>query len=219
MRPISTLLPLVLLVLVSSVVVSTAACPAHLMIDPPPPASAPVEVRESYYKQHRPEKPERGELLMRARLFGSTPSVSQKALHLHNGARVECVEDLLPLVLEDSETAKAINLAVEARSRADVVTAVGLAVAGLGLATGAALVSAFLLQPALNNQGNGLQPLLFGGGATMAGGAVVGAGVATWGMTIRDDEEDARMRVFRSLDAALTKKLALEANSASARGE
>ncbi len=191
------------------VVVAGPGCPAHVMLDAPPPASAPEALRTSYYEQHRPEPPERGEFAVRTRMFEDKPTFTRKAVHLHNGVRVAYVEDLRPLVVDGSATAAAIDASVDARGRADVITGAGMATAGVGAGAGAGLVASYLLEQGLNDQGNSLDARFVAGVGAILVGVVGGGALVTWGMSVRDDEEDARTRAFTTLDAALRNKLAL----------
>jgi len=182
-----------------------------VQFDAPPPPTAPTEMRESYYQTHAPEPPERGEFVVRTRTFEKTPTFTQRVMHLRNGTRIAYVEDLRPLVDENSDTAAAIAVDLDARGRADLTTGAGLAIAGVGVAVGAGLVSQYLLQPGLNNQGNELDLQLVAGAGAVVVGVLGGGAVVAWGLAIRDDEDDARTKAFKTFDASLRSKLALDA--------
>ena len=194
---------------IALMMLACAGCAAHLAIDSPPAGSAPLELRESYYQAHRPEPPDRGQLVLRTRMFESTPTLAQTSLQLHNGALIQHVEDLRPLVGDESEAAQAIDASVEAQGRADVMVGVGLSVAGASLLAGGAMLGTSLLQPGLLQQAGAVDALVWIGGGTLVGGVIAGGVVVAVGMAARDDEEDARTHVFRTLDAALRAKLEL----------
>lgn len=191
------------------VVALASGCAAHVMIDPPPPVTAPLEMRSAYYEQHAPEPPERGELVARTRLGESHAKFTRKDLHLHNGARVAWVEDMRPLVDDKSDAARAIDTAVEARERANLITGGGVAVAVVGAGGGGGLISSYLLQQGLSQQGKTLDPVFAAGAALAVVGVLGGGALVTWGMAVRNDEDDARTLAFKQMPQAMREKLAL----------
>jgi hypothetical protein len=193
----------------------TPGCAAHVLIEPPPPATAPVELRQSYYEQHAPAPVERGELEPRTRFGESHAKFVRKAMHLQNGARVAFVEDLKPLVDDQSSTAKDIEASLALRDRANLVTMAGVVVGVVGVGAAAGLMVAELTKNGLISETNyGVDGLTLGAaGALLVGGAGGGAVVA-WGQSIRDDEEDARLRAFKSLDESMRARLALPESTA-----
>ena len=135
----------------------------------------------------------------------------RKDLHLHNGARVEWVEDLRPRVDDNSEAGSAIDAAVKARESANLITGAGVAAAGAGAAVGGGLIASYLLQTGLTQQGNQLNPQFAAGAAIAVGGVVAGGALITWGMLVRNDEDDARSVAFKALSESMRAKLALPA--------
>ncbi|MCC7108161.1 MAG: hypothetical protein IT382_02640 [Deltaproteobacteria bacterium] len=192
-----------------------ASCAHHVVLDRAPAASAPVEVRRAFFDDHSLDKPDRGELSVRTRLFAKTPTVTRRHATLKNGTPIERVEDLRPLVPEGSAASKAMDQAVEARGRADALMASGGAVAGLGLAAGFALVGTDLgIFPGtarVPTQEAIAPPLTLGGIGAAAGGALIGGFLVAFGSMARDEEDDATSAAFGAFDADLRRGLALDA--------
>jgi hypothetical protein len=196
-------------VVVMQVVAGAAGCAAaHVQLDPPPLASAAEETRRDYYEAHRPEKPKRGELVLRTRLGTDTPTVSQTSFRLKNGARLTAIEDLLPLVDDHSPTAAAIAASVDARDRARLLFVAGVGVGGLGLAAGAGLLATYVAF-APPGEVNRIDPLAVAGIATAAVGGLAGASLLAWGTVVSDAEDDLRMKAWRSYDDDLRARLGL----------
>src|SRR6185437_184642 len=125
------------------------------------------------------------------------------------------VEDLKPLVDDKSRTAKEIDNSLALRDRANLVTMAGIVVGVVGIGAAGGMMVAELTRNGLISENNyGLDGLtLSAAGALLVGGAGGGAVVA-WGQTIRDDEEDARVRAFKSLDESMRERLALPDSTA-----
>lgn len=192
-----------------------ASCAHHVVLDRPPPPAAPLEHRRAWYQEHALEKPERGDLAVRTRLFEEHPTVARRRADLRNGTPIERVEDLLPLVPEESATAQAMARAVDARGRADALMGAGAAIAGLGVLGGFALVGADLgIFPGTEKvptQETVAPPLTIAGISTAAGGALIGGFLVAFGSLARDDEDDATSAAFKSYEADLRAALALDA--------
>lgn len=193
----------------------SGACAHHVVLDRPPSPGAPVEQRRSWFEEHRLEKAHRGELVVRPRLFGEHPVVARKRATLKNGLAIERVEDLRPLVPDASPTAAAMDVAVEARGRADGFTAAGIAVAAAGVLGGGALVAVdlgvFPGTAVVPTQEAVAPPLIIGGIVTAAVGATVGGVLVAFGTMARDEEDDATTAAFNAYDADLQRALALDA--------
>lgn len=202
-----------LLPLLSLTVGLGASCAHHVVLDRPPPASAPIEHRAAYFEDHSLEKSARGDLSVRTRLFDKHPTVARRRADLRNGTPVERVEDLQPLVLDQSATAQAMTRAVDARARADALMGAGAAVAGIGIVGGFALVGADLgIFPSTAQvpTQEAVPPLTIAGIATAAGGALIGGFLVAFGSMARDEEDDATTSAFQSYHADLRQRLALE---------
>lgn len=187
---------------------AAGGCAAHVQIDPPPPPTASLATRQDYFDGHRAAKAERGELVARTRLFASRPTWTRKALHLNNGLRVAHVEDLAPLVPPQSEVAAAIDEAVAARDTANLITGAGVGVAAVGIGTGLGLLGAYIGFATPENP-EAIPDLVIAGITTAVAGALAGSALMGWGLAVRDDEEDARARVYGGFDDALRARLGL----------
>lgn len=191
------------------------ACAHHVVIDRPPPASSPLELRAAYFREHALDKPGRADLVVRTRLFDERPTVTRRHGALKNGLPIERVEDLRPLVKDDSESARAMSTAVDARARADGLTGAGAAMAGLGVAVGGVLVATdlgvFPGSEQVPAQEQFAPPLIIAGIGSAAGGALIGGLLVALGSLARDEEEDATTSAFKSYDADLRAALALDA--------
>ncbi|OGQ10899.1 MAG: hypothetical protein A2138_01340 [Deltaproteobacteria bacterium RBG_16_71_12] len=185
------------------------------MLDRPPAPSAPLAQRAAWFEEHALAKPQRGELVVRQRLFADHPAVTRMRAELKNGLPIERVEDLRPLVPEGGASAIAMDAAVEARGRADGFVTAGALVAGLGVAAGGALVATDLgVLPGTEQvptQEQIAPPLIIAGIAAAATGATIGGVLVALGTLARDQEEDATTRAFAGYDAELRKTLALDA--------
>lgn len=192
-----------------------SACAHHVVLDRPPPPTAPLEQRRSWFDQHALAKAQRGELVVRQRLFGEHPTVARQRATLKNGLTIERVEDLRPLVPDHSAAAQAMDLAVDARARADGFTAAGAGVAGVGVLVGGALVATdlgvFPGTAQVPTQEVVAPPLIIGGIAAAAVGATVGGVLIAVGTAARDEEDDATTAAFAAYDADLRRALALDA--------
>lgn len=190
------------------------SCAHHVVLDRPPAAAAPAELRAAYFEEHRLERPARGEMVVRTRLFADTPTVSRRRASLKNGTPIEAVEDLRPLVGEASASALAMAQAAEARGRADAWMGAGAAVAALGVGAGVGLVGADLgIFPGtarVPTQEEVAPPLTIAGIGAAAAGLLVGGILVTVGTLARDEQDDATTRAYASFDADLRALLALE---------
>lgn len=197
------------------VVALCASCAHHVVLDRPPATSAPPEQRAAWFEDHALAKPRRGELVVRQRLFAEHPAVTRVRAELKNGLPIERVEDLRPLVPEDSASAMAMDVAVEARGRADGFMTAGALITGLGVVVGGALVATdlgvFPGTAQLPTQEQIAPPLIIGGIAAVAAGATIGGVLIAIGTAARDQEEDATTRAFAGYDADLRRMLALDA--------
>lgn len=190
-------------------------CAHHVVIDRPPAASAPLEVRTAYVDDHALDKARRGDLVLRTRLFDSRPTVARRHAELRNGLPIERVEDLRPLVKDGTATAQAMDVAVDARGRADALTGGGVAVAGLGLVAGGLLFAIDLgVLPGTAQtptQEQVAPPLVIAGISSAAVGAVLGGVLVALGSMARDQEDAATTSAFDSYDRDLRAALALDA--------
>ncbi|MBI1948830.1 MAG: hypothetical protein HYS27_24300 [Deltaproteobacteria bacterium] len=191
------------------------ACAHHVVLDRPPSASAPLEQRTAWFDDHALAKAKRGELVVRQRLFADHPAVTRVRAALKNGLPIERVEDLRPLVPEGSASVVAMDVAVEARGRADGFMMAGALVAGLGVAVGGALVATdlgvFPGTAQVPTQEQVAPPLILGGIAAAAVGATIGGVLVALGTAARDEEEDATTHAFAAYDGDLRRALALDA--------
>jgi hypothetical protein len=192
---------------------TSLGCPAaHVTLAPPPDASAPQEARAHFYAQHAPAPPAREDLQVRTRLFEERPSVTRRAATLGSGVRIHHVQDLRPLVNAESPTARAIDETVALDSRAQLLLGAGIGVGAAGLLGAATLLAIDLgvtpetsARPSIE-----LSPLFFGAAASFLVGMAGGGALATWGVAVRDDADQARTRAFVGYDADLKAALALE---------
>jgi hypothetical protein len=207
-------------VLVGFVIAFAAGCPAHVILDAPPPADAPEAMRASYYQSHRPQKARRENFQVRSRVGSAAPAIALKTLTLKNGVTINHVEDLQVMVSDESPTSKAIAEAIDARERANIITGVGVGVGAVGIGAGSALLLAdvFTSAPPSEDNASTLPTLVLIGGGALATGVVVGAGLAVWGTMTRDVEDDATTRAFRSFDGDLRIRLALPHSEESPAG-
>ncbi|HEY4219942.1 MAG TPA: hypothetical protein VGO62_01340 [Myxococcota bacterium] len=206
---VRALAPVAVAVAVAAVL-AVSGCAAHVQIDPPPPASAPHDFRAAYYDQHAPLPASRGELKARTRSGEQHATFERTAVDLNNGAHVVWVEDLRPLVDAKSETGKAIDDAVDARGRADLVTGIGVGVVAAGLVVAGAVLAPYVVAHKVTPDGEkSIDPSTIGAGVALGAGVLIGAPVIVWGSFMRDDEQDARAIAFKTLDASLKQKLGL----------
>ena len=195
------------------VVVTTVGCGHHVNVDRPPAASAPEEVRAAYFAGHALEPPTRDQRVLRTRQGATRPSVAVRSATMKNGLPITRVEDLRPLVDDDSVTARSIDRAVAARGAADGLTVAGGTVAGAGLGVGLLLfaggVGVFTPGGAPAPVQGEPPALVIAGVATAVSAVVVGGGLVVVGSVVRDAEDDATTAAFKSYDDDLRSALGL----------
>ncbi len=188
-------------VAVATALASSCASPSHVVLEAPPPKTAPEAERRAYYVDHAPTA-------LRSVSYPSTWSEPASFLIIEDGTRIEHPVDLLPVVEPTSPTALAAQ-----RSRAQEEAAFWWTTAG----TTAMAVGAFapLAIPLLVVGDLPGQPsdtaMVTGLGISMAGLAVLAAGGAALGVGVRAaiDAQRERETAFLTYDRALRTRLGL----------
>lgn len=205
-----------------SVAALASGCPAHVVLPPPPDASSSEELRNEYFEKNRALPVERGQRTPRTRMFESKPTFLQRSISLKNGAEVHHVEDLRPLVADDSLAAQAIDLAIAKGADARTINTIAGVTGGLGVVSGLTTLVLGITgvdlesvlpsidlgssDPAIPNKIPGY--IVYGGGTALVTLAV-GTGFAIWGSTADDDAALHRSEAFRRFDDGLRARLGL----------
>jgi len=173
-------------VLASSVVFcfATTACASHVELRAPP-ASAPLQTRAEAYDQLKGLSYHETTITTFGTV-GSGTSHSTDYLQLANGTRVYYPEDLLPIVADDSPTAKAAHASESKRETAHLLTWGSVA----SVAAGVVLMVLPFTQ-ASGGHINGT-PILFGLGIALIGG--LGFGIASHVVAESAEDEAATAR-------------------------
>jgi hypothetical protein len=200
---------------------ASGACRTHVVVPDAPPQSTAPEVRRFFYEAHGPLPIEREDVRLHRAPLADRPTVDVAQVRLRSGEHVTMVEDLRPLVDEGSPTADAIDEALDARARADVVSGVGIGLLGLGFGAATVLLAVHTgLLPLSPDQGPGpigdtedVPPFVIGALAASGGGLVLGSAGIAWGLVDRQREDAATTQAFRGFDADLRAHLALQAST------
>lgn len=200
--------------------VALVGCQAHVVLPPPPdPATSSETLRQEYFEANRALPATREQRAARTRMFESTPVFLQKSIALRNGAEVHHVEDLRPLVADDSLAAQAIDVAVARGADARLITTSAGITSGVGVLSGLATLTLGIMGVDTDDL---LPPLRFGednsqtipgyvlyGGGTALVTLAIGTGLAVWGSSANDDAAEARAQAFSLFDDGLRQRLGL----------
>ncbi len=192
-------------------VVVTGCAPAHVLLATPPAPEAPLEQRRDYYDEHRP-------MAVRSGRAGHLQGPGSFLL-LEDGTRVEWPLDLLPVVYDNSPTARA---ALRAEEEEGAALAWWLAAGGLYGGGLVVMSSSLALLPLMSPDPDGLLPaeaVATVVGVMLAGGALSFAGTVPMLMAFGAGSRAALERdtAFLTYERSLRERLALSKDDVAPR--
>jgi hypothetical protein len=172
-------------------------CAEHLELRAPP-ASAPTSERVGAYNELRGLSYHETTVTT-VGTIGAATSHSTDYMQLANGGRVYYPEDLLPVVPEDSPSARAAHASRSKRDTAGMLTLGSV----LSVAAGAVLV----ILPITQSDGGHINgtPILFGLGLALVGG--IGFGIASH--VVGQSAQDEAATAYETYDNSLLQRLNL----------